>query len=221
MKNQWLWNVLSIVLLAVGLVVWILLPWQGVLAVAVLLGLWLAFTRTGRLALAATRIGVASLPQRWGASSVIIVGIAGVVGVLVAMLAMGEGFSATLKQTGSDDTAIILRGGSQAETNSVISRDQVPLIGTLPGVRKDASGKPIVSPELSQIVNLPTASSGEDANAQFRGVSESAWAIRPNVKLIEGRKFNVGVRELVIGQGAREGLNNSAKLRDNVASLRR
>ena len=203
MKNQWLWNVLSIVLLAIGLLVWILLPWQGVLAVAVLLGLWLAFTRTGRLALAATRIGVASLPQRWGASSVIIVGIAGVVGVLVAMLAVGEGFSATLKQTGSDDTAIILRGGSQAETNSVISRDQVPLIGTLPGVRKDASGKPIVSPELSQIVNLPTASSGEDANAQFRGVSESAWAIRPNVKLIEGRKFNVGVRELVIGQGAR------------------
>ena len=53
MKNQWLWNLLSIVLLAVGLVVWILLPWQGVLAVAVLLGLWLAFTRTGRLALAA------------------------------------------------------------------------------------------------------------------------------------------------------------------------
>ena len=203
MKNQWLWNVLSIVLLAIGLLVWILLPWQGVLAVAVLLGLWLAFTRTGRLALAATRIGVASLPQSWDASSVIIVGIAGVVGVLVAMLAMGEGFSATLKQTGSDDTAIILRGGSQAETNSVISRDQVPLIGTLPGVRKDASGKPIVSPELSQIVNLPTASSGEDANAQFRGVSESAWAIRPNVKLIEGSKFNVGVRELVIGQGAR------------------
>ncbi len=204
MKNkQWLWNLLSIVLLIVGLVVWIMLPWQGVLAVAVLLGLWLALTRTGRLALAATRIGIASLPQRWGASSVIIVGIAGVVGVLVAMLAMGEGFSATLKQTGSDDTAIILRGGSQAETNSVITRDQVPLIGTLAGLRKDANGKPIISPELSQVVNLPTASSGEDANAQFRGVSESAWTIRPQVKLIEGRKFNVGVRELVVGQGAK------------------
>lgn len=204
MKNkQWLWNLLSIVLLIVGLVVWIMLPWQGVLAVAVLLGLWLALTRTGRLALAATRIGIASLPQRWGASSVIIVGIAGVVGVLVAMLAMGEGFSATLNQTGNDDTAIILRGGSQAETNSVITRDQVPLIGTLAGLRKDANGKPIISPELSQVVNLPTASSGEDANAQFRGVSESAWTIRPQVKLIEGRKFNVGVRELVVGQGAK------------------
>ena len=185
MKNQWLWNALSILLLAIGLAVWIVLPWYGVLAVAVALAVWLLATRTGRLALAATRIGIASLPQRWGASSVIIVGIAGVVGVLVAMLAMGEGFAATLKQTGSDDTAIILRGGSQAETNSVIMRDQVPLIGTLAGIRKDAGGKPTLSPELSQIVNLPTASTGEDANAQFRGVSEAAWAIRPQVKLIK------------------------------------
>jgi len=203
MKKKWLWNALSILFLVIGLVVWIILPWYGVAAVAVALGLWLMLTRTGRLALAAARIGIASLPQRWGASSVIIVGIAGVVGVLVAMLAMGEGFSATLQQTGSDDTAIILRGGSQAETNSVIMRNQVPLIGTLPGIRKDAAGKPILSPELSQVVNLPTASSGEDANAQFRGVSEAAWAIRPQIKIIEGRKFNVGVRELVVGQGAK------------------
>ncbi len=204
MKNkQWLWNLLSLALLVVGLVVWIMLPWYGVAALAVILGLWLALTRTGRLALAAARIGIASLPQRWGASSVIIVGIAGVVGVLVAMLAMGEGFSATLKQTGNDDTAIILRGGSQAETNSVITRDQVPLIATLAGLRKDAGGRAILSPELSQVVNLPTASSGEDANAQFRGVSEAAWAIRPQIKMIEGRKFGVGLRELIVGQGAK------------------
>lgn len=203
MKKQWLWNALSILLLIVGLVVWIALPWYGVAAVALIVALWLMLTRTGHLALAATRIGIASLPQRWGASSVIIVGIAGVVGVLVAMLAMGEGFDATLKQTGSDDTAIILRGGSQAETNSVIMRDQVPLIATLAGLRKDANGRAILSPELSQVVNLPTASSGEDANAQFRGVSEAAWAIRPQIKMIEGRKFDVGVRELVVGQGAK------------------
>ena len=203
MKNKWLWNALSLLLLAVGLAVWIMLPWYGVAAVAALAALWLLLTRSGRLALAATRIGIASLPQRWGASSVIIVGIAGVVGVLVAMLAMGAGFESTLKQTGNDSTAIILRGGSQAETNSVITRDQVPLIGTLAGIRKDASGKPIMSPELSQVVNLPTASSGEDANAQFRGVSEAAWLIRPQIKMVEGRKFNVGVREVVVGKGAK------------------
>ncbi len=188
--------------LAAGLAAWIMLPWFAVLALAVLLGLWLVLTRSGRLALAAASIGIASLPQRWGASSVIVVGIAGVVGVLVAMLAMGEGFSATLNQTGSDDTAIILRGGSQAETNSVITRDQIPLIGNLAGIAKDDKGQPAISPELSQVVNLPTKADGSDANVQVRGVGESAWAIRPNVRLVEGRKFNQGLRELVVGQGA-------------------
>lgn len=97
--KKWLGNALTALLLVIGLVLWIGLPWIGVLAVAVLVALWLLLTRGGRLALAATRIGVASLPQRWGASSVIVVGIAGVVGVLVAMLAMGEGFQATLNNT--------------------------------------------------------------------------------------------------------------------------
>ena len=83
-------------------------------------------------------IGISTLSQRLGASAVIVVGIAGVVGVLVAMLAMGEGFKATLDSTGNDTTAIVLRGGSQAETNSVITRDQVPLISSLAGIVKSA-----------------------------------------------------------------------------------
>lgn len=215
-KNHWVGNLLAIIAIVVGLIVWIALPWQGVLGMAVLIGLWLTLTRTGRVALATTRVGIASLPQRWGASSVIIVGIAGVVGVLVAMLAMGAGFEATLKQTGNETTAILLRGGSQAETNSVITRDQSPLIGSLAGIAKDAQGRAVISPELSQVVNLPTASSGEDANAQFRGVSDAAWAIRPNIKIVEGRKFNVGVREIVVGQGAKgqyRGLEVGKKIR--------
>src|SRR4249919_480765 len=80
----------TVVALIVALGVWAVLPWYAVLAVAVAVALWLAFTRSGAIALAATRIGIAGLPQRWGASSVIVIGIAGVVGVLVAMLAMGE-----------------------------------------------------------------------------------------------------------------------------------
>src|SRR5690606_5021395 len=146
MKKQWLGNLVSIALLVLGLGAWIILPWFAVLGVAVALLLWLLFTRTGRLSLEAAKIGIASLPQRWGASSVIVVGIAGVVGVLVAMLAMGEGFSATLNQTGSEDTAIVLRGGSQAETNSIISRDQIPLISTLAGIAKGTDGRALLSP---------------------------------------------------------------------------
>ncbi|KIP86567.1 MULTISPECIES: ABC transporter permease [unclassified Stenotrophomonas] len=206
MKNtlkKWLLNGAMLVVLAVGLAGWIWLPWQGVLIVAVLVALWLVLTRGGRLALAATRIGIASLPQRWGASSVIVVGIAGVVGVLVAMLAMGAGFQSTLNSTGDDTTAIVLRGGSQAETNSVITRDQIPLLSTLPGVARDERGRALLSAELSQVVNLVSRSDGTDVNAQFRGVGEMAWAVHDRVRIIEGRKFATGKREMVVGQGAK------------------
>ncbi len=202
MKNKWLSNLLSVLALLVGLVVWIALPWQGVLALAVLVALWLALTRSGRVAAAATRIGIGSLPRRWGASSVIIVGIAGVVGVLVAMLSMGRGFQSTVGGTGDELTAIVLRGGSQAETNSVIMRDQVPLIASLPGIARDAEGRPLVSPEVAQVVTLQARSDGSDVNAQFRGVGELAWEIRDKVRIVEGRRFNTGLREIVVGQGA-------------------
>jgi putative ABC transport system permease protein len=204
MKRIKKWLVSSGILLALvaGIIGWIMLPWPGVLAVAVLVGTWLALTRAGRLALAAARIGIAGLPQRWGASMVIVIGIAGVVAVLVAMLAMGEGFKATLDRTGGDDSAIILRGGSQAETNSVITRDQVPLISSLPGIARGADGKPLASPELSQVVNLPSRSDGTDANVQFRGVGPAAWALRSDLKMVEGRRFTPGLRELVAGRGA-------------------
>lgn len=206
MKNtlkKWLLNTGMLALLAVGLGAWIWLPWAGVLGVAVAVALWLMLSRSGRLALAATRIGVASLPQRWGASSVIVVGIAGVVGVLVAMLAMGEGFQSTLNSTGDDTTAIVLRGGSQAETNSVITREQVPLLSTLPGVSRDEKGHALLSPELSQVVNLESKADGTDVNAQFRGVGEMAWAVHDRVRIVEGRKFATGKREMVVGEGAR------------------
>ena len=196
-------GLLTVVLLVLVLGAWIALPWYAVLAVVVVVALWLLLTRSGRLAREATKIGIAGLPQRWGASLVIVVGIAGVVGVLVAMLAMGEGFKATLNQTGSSDSAIMLRAGSQAETNSVITRDQAPLLAALPGIARGADGKPLASPELSQVVNLPTMADGTDANVQFRGVGPAGWAIRPQLKIVQGRKFNPGLREIVVGTGAR------------------
>ncbi|MFN3311046.1 MAG: ABC transporter permease [Thermomonas sp.] len=195
-------GLLTVLLLALLLATWIALPWQGVLALALALALWLALSRSGRLAREAARIGIAGLPQRWGASSVVVVGIAGVVGVLVAMLAMGEGFKATLDRTGDADTAIILRAGSQAETNSVITRDQVPLIASLPGIARGADGRALASPELSQVVNLPSRADGTDANVQFRGVGPAGWAIRPQLKIVEGRRFTPGLREIVVGRGA-------------------
>ncbi|HEY8329347.1 MAG TPA: ABC transporter permease [Rhodanobacter sp.] len=186
-----------------GLVIWSRLPWPAVLLLVVLLALWLVLTRRGRQTLSITGVGISTLRQRIGSSLVVVVGIAGVVGVLVAMLAMGEGFQSTLQQTGSDDTAIVLRGGSNAELNSVLDRDSVNVVIQAPGVARSADGKPVASAEQSVVANLPKRNDPSvEANVPIRGVGDEAWTLRPNVKIVQGRRFKPGLRELVVGQGA-------------------
>jgi putative ABC transport system permease protein len=143
------------------------------------------------------------LRDRLGSSLVIVIGIAGVVGVLVALLAMGEGLQATLNSGGRNDTAIVLRGGSVSESQSVLVRDDVDAIEQAAGVARDASGKPMASAELVVAANLPLRNSQDEAAAQLRGVDESAWALRPDLKIVEGRKFKPGMRELVVGEAAK------------------
>src|SRR5690606_21472824 len=143
-----------------------------------------------------------NIPQRLGTSLVIVIGIAGVVGVLVALLAMGEGFRATLAGTGSDERAIVLREGANAELSSGLTREQADLLKRLPGVQRDAAGEPVASAELLVIADLPKASTGSAANAQVRGVQPEAFALRPQVRIIEGRNFTPGPRELIAGRGA-------------------
>ncbi|MEO7936020.1 MAG: ABC transporter permease [Dokdonella sp.] len=191
-----------IILLSVA--IWVVLPWQGLLALLLILVLWMALTRIGRQAAAVTWVGVSTLRQRLGASSVIIVGIAGVVGVLVALLAMGDGLQKTLKSTGDTETAIVLRGGASAELSSGVSREDATQIAQSAGILRDAEGKPITSGELVVVANLPKKSTGTDANVEIRGVGPQVWALRPNVKIIEGRKFTPGLREMIVGKGARQ-----------------
>jgi putative ABC transport system permease protein len=179
-------------------------PWWALsVALAGLAG-WLALTRLGRQTGSITMVGVATLLQRLGSSSVVVVGIAGVVGVLVALLAMAAGFEATLRQTGTDDTAIVLRAGAETENNSVVDHDSAQIISEAPQVLKNAQGQPIASPELVVVANLPKRSNGMDANVELRGVGERAWELHPNVRMIAGRKFQPGMRELIAGKSAHE-----------------
>jgi len=199
---KFLVDLLTIVVIIVAIGLLIYLPWTVLVALVVLLALWMAFTRTGRQAWSVTKVGIATIPQRLGSSSVIIVGIAGVVGVLVALLAMGEGFRQTLQQTGGTDTVIVMRGGATAELSSGIGRDEATLVQQLPGILKDAQGKPIASPELVVVANIPKKGTNTDANVEIRGVGEQAFALRPNVKIISGKTFGAGMRELIVGKGA-------------------
>jgi len=183
-------------------------PWWALLMLVLALAGWMALTRTGRQTWSVTQVGLATIPQRLGSSSVVVVGIAGVVGVLVALLAMAVGFEATLKETGNDDTVIMLRGGAQTELNSVLSHETAQLLAQLPQVQRDAKGQPIASPELVVVASLTKKSNGLDANVEVRGVGEHAWELHPNVRIVAGRRFTPGLRELVAGKGAREQFRN-------------
>ena len=190
-------------LLVLFLAAWIFSPWQALLGAAVLFALWMLLTRSGRQAGSVTRVGVSTLTQRLGSSSVVIVGIAGVVGVLVALLSKAEGYRQTISASGSEDTAIVLRGGSSAELMSVLDRDSINAIERAPEVARNADGKPLASPELVVAANLPRRDSKDESSVTLRGVGEMAWAVRPDLKLVEGRRFEPGRRELVVGTGAR------------------
>jgi len=201
---SWLINVALVLILLLATAGWVLLPWPGVLALTVLLAAWLLLTRRGGQARSVAGVGVSTLRERIGSSSVIVIGIAGVVGVLVSLLAMAEGYSETLRKTGDADTAIVMRGASASEVMSVLDRDNVTLIPQAPGIARDDKGEPIASPELVVAANLPLKDGGpdEEGSVQLRGVSQQAWAVRPQVKVIAGRKFQPGLRELLVGRGA-------------------
>jgi len=215
---KFLKNLGLILLLAIVLAAWVMLPWTGALGLAVIVALWMFLTRRGAQARSVTGVGVSTLPQRLGSSAVIVVGIAGVVGVLVALLAMAEGYAETLRKSGSEDTAIVLRGASAAEVASVMSRDDITQIAQAPGVAKSAKGEPLVSAETVVAANLPVkgTKTDEEGSVQMRGVGDEAFAVRPQVKIVSGRKFQPGLKELIVGQGAArqfEGLEPGRQLR--------
>jgi putative ABC transport system permease protein len=149
-----------------------------------------------------TLINLLTLPQRVGTSLVVVVGIAGVVGVLVSVLAMAEGFRHTLGSTGRADRVILLRSGSDAEMSSGIPREQAALLTSLPGIARDADGLPLASAELVMMVDLPRVGETHPNNVPFRGVQPAAFAIRDEARIVEGRRFARGVREVIVGRKA-------------------
>ena len=197
-------NIASVLLLIAVMAVWVVLPWPGAIALLLLLAGWLMLTRRGRQARSVAQVGISTLRQRLGASAVIVVGIAGVVGVLVALLAMAEGYSQTLRRTGSADTAVVMRGASASEVMSVLDRESVNLISQGSGIARDAKGEPVASGELVVAANRPLkgAAADDEGSVQLRGVSDQAWALRPQLKIIAGRRFEPGLRELIVGVGA-------------------
>ncbi len=145
---------------------------------------------------------IRSVTARWKSAVVSVIGIAGTVGVFVAMLAMARGFQATLISSGSSSNAIIRRAGASSEMDSGVSLDQSKVIGDATQVARNAAGVPLTSPEIVVIGAFQLMKSGTDANVQIRGMTPVVLDVRPSVKIAEGRFFGEGLAELVVGSNA-------------------
>ncbi len=145
---------------------------------------------------------VRSVKARWTSTIVAILGIAGTVGVFVAMLSLARGFKATLVASGSAGNVLALRAGSPTEMMGGITLDSVKLVQDKPGVARDQNGAPLVTQEVVGVVPFPLISTGTDANVQVRGVSPNVLNIRDFVKIDQGRMFRPGLSELVVGKNA-------------------
>jgi putative ABC transport system permease protein len=144
---------------------------------------------------------VRSVRARWTSTIVAVLGIAGTVGVFIAMLSLAHGFRATLVASGSPDNALVMRAGSPSEMMGGVTLDSVKVIKDAPGIARDANG-PLVTQEVVGVIPVPLISTGTDANVQVRGVSPNVLEIRKFTKIVQGRMFSPGVSELIVGRNA-------------------
>jgi putative ABC transport system permease protein len=170
---------------------------------------------------AVTVMNFKSLPQRVGTSVVIVIGIAGVVAVLVSVLAMSTGMLETMEHSGRDDRAIVLRNGSASEMGSALGRDAARLVMDAPGIKRDSKGDAIASPEGVRLVNLFRKEDGAEVNVSIRGVGPQLHQLRPELKIVEGRMFRPAVTEIIVGKAANaefKGLNIGERIKTRGAT---
>jgi putative ABC transport system permease protein len=152
---------------------------------------------------AVTMLNILNLPKRIATSTVAIVGVLAVVLVFAAVLSMAKGFERTMIATGAKDVAIILRSGATSELTSGFSNEQTLIIGNMPGVLKNGD-QPVSSAELFVVVDIKKRSNNKDANVPFRGIQDGAFDVRDGVVLVDGRMFETGKNEMIVGRGVEQ-----------------
>jgi len=180
-----------------GLVITLAAIFVFLLGLTILVGLLAPFFNTVPVS-----YNFRSIRARWTSTIVAIVGIAGTVGVFVAMLSLARGFKATMVASGSPGNALVMRAGSSSEMMGGITLETIKHLGDKTGVARDATRGALLTQDVVGVVALPLVSTGTDANVQVRGVSPNVLQIRTFVRIAQGRMFQPGLTELVVGQNA-------------------
>lgn len=143
-----------------------------------------------------------TLPQRVGSSLTAVFGIAGVVAVMVGVLSIAQGIMRTMERSASPENVVVLRSGANSEMMSILLGDDVKYVSEAPGVARE-DGDALASPELYVIIDRIKKGSGTDANVPLRGITPPALDVHRDFRIVEGRMFEWGLNEVVVGIGAR------------------
>jgi ABC-type antimicrobial peptide transport system permease subunit len=136
-------------------------------------------------------------------------GMALVVYVFATVLMLAAGLEQTLVATGQDDNVVVIRRSSQTEVQSGVDRRQAGVVESLPDIAVGFDGRKLVSKEPVVLIALPKRDSGKASNVVIRGVTESGLALRPQVRLVEGRMFRAGTAEVVAGRAIAQGFQGA------------
>src|SRR3954447_13521405 len=143
-----------------------------------------------------------SLTSRFWQSMVVVVGLAATIGVMLSMLSLSAGMREAYVKAGDPGRAIVISKGADQEGQSVITRAMAPLIAVAPGIAKDTDGKPLADRTLN--VGVPVLrADGSKGFTSMRGFSDKGPGVRPELKIVAGRMFQPGKREIIAGVGAR------------------
>lgn len=169
-------------------------------------------------------LSLKSIPHRLGASVVVVIGIAAVVGVLVSVFTMARSLTSSLIDVGSPDRAIVLRSGANFEGASMLPLDTPAIVASAPGVARTPQGRSAVTADVVTAINRPRRSNGSLRSLTVRGVGAENFVVRPEIAIVEGRQFTPGLREAIVGLSAQTefeglGLGAEVKLRDSTWTI--
>ncbi|HLI65509.1 MAG TPA: ABC transporter permease [Caulobacteraceae bacterium] len=165
---------------------------------------------------AVTAMNVRAIRSRAGASAVVVIGVATVVAVMVSLLSIATGLMQTVNRNVRPDDVIVLSAGAPAIYMSSISRTAAAIIADAPGVKIDTNGKPMAQPNAIVVVEVTKKRDGGSANIGFLGSGDEGARMASTLKLLAGRRFRPGVRELIVGKEASAQYRNLG-LGDHIA----
>ena len=155
------------------------------------------------------KYNIGNLTARRVSTFMTVIGIGVVIAVMISMMALQNGVHSAVVSSGSKDNLMVMREGAAAELSSWVAKDAFRIIRAMPGIAKDGSGAPMISPELVIIFKIPKKDDPKGSNVTVRGVTPEAFLMRPYVKLVEGRMFRPGVNEVIVARRIRDRFVNA------------